>query len=164
MIAVLETQYDYAFAGGILTPENIVIDYTNTLGHVGEVVAYWNSSIVTIGDTYSRGKKRETRNGITIDGVFGNFVLYEIQRRGTDSAACTAATTALSTAQTNYDNAVTAANTAEDTYNDAFADLPEDDPIYLQERCGKRLTSCKIRFGENEPLPYGGFPASGLTK
>lgn len=27
-----------------------------------------------------------------------------------------------------------------------------------QDACGKRLTSCKKRFGENGPLPFGGFP------
>ncbi len=30
--------------------------------------------------------------------------------------------------------------------------------------CGKRLSSCKLRFGQNAPLPYGGFPAAGLTR
>jgi lambda family phage minor tail protein L len=30
--------------------------------------------------------------------------------------------------------------------------------------CGKRLTSCKLRFGQNNPLPYGGFPAAALTR
>lgn len=29
--------------------------------------------------------------------------------------------------------------------------------------CGKRLTSCKARFGSAAELPYGGFPAVGLT-
>lgn len=28
--------------------------------------------------------------------------------------------------------------------------------------CGKRLSSCKARFGENEELPFGGFPGAGL--
>lgn len=27
--------------------------------------------------------------------------------------------------------------------------------------CGKRLSSCKLRFGENAELPYGGFPGAG---
>lgn len=31
-----------------------------------------------------------------------------------------------------------------------------------QDVCGKRLTSCKARFGENSELPYGGFPGAGL--
>jgi len=29
--------------------------------------------------------------------------------------------------------------------------------------CGKRLTSCKLRFGSNNPLPFGGFPSAGLN-
>jgi lambda family phage minor tail protein L len=29
--------------------------------------------------------------------------------------------------------------------------------------CGKRLNSCKLRFGTTAILPYGGFPSSGLT-
>jgi lambda family phage minor tail protein L len=32
------------------------------------------------------------------------------------------------------------------------------------DRCGKRLTSCRIRFGQNASIPYGGFPAAGLLK
>lgn len=31
-----------------------------------------------------------------------------------------------------------------------------------QDKCGKRLSSCKLRFGEYGVLPYGGFPAAGL--
>jgi len=30
--------------------------------------------------------------------------------------------------------------------------------------CGKRLVSCKLRFGENNPLPFGGFPGTGLIR
>lgn len=30
-----------------------------------------------------------------------------------------------------------------------------------QDRCGKRVTSCKKRFGEGGALPYGGFPSAG---
>lgn len=33
-----------------------------------------------------------------------------------------------------------------------------------QDVCGKRLTSCEARFGANNELPYGGFPAAGLIK
>jgi lambda family phage minor tail protein L len=31
-----------------------------------------------------------------------------------------------------------------------------------QDSCGKRLSSCKLRFGETSILPYGGFPGAGL--
>lgn len=30
------------------------------------------------------------------------------------------------------------------------------------DQCGKRLASCKLRFGATAPLPFGGFPGSGL--
>jgi len=33
-----------------------------------------------------------------------------------------------------------------------------------QDVCGKRLSSCRARFGTYGSLPYGGFPAAGLLK
>lgn len=32
------------------------------------------------------------------------------------------------------------------------------------DRCGKRLASCKLRFGEHGELPFGGFPSAGLLR
>ena len=31
------------------------------------------------------------------------------------------------------------------------------------DRCGKRVGSCKLRFGENNPLPFGSFPSAGRS-
>ena len=31
-----------------------------------------------------------------------------------------------------------------------------------EDQCGKRLGSCRLRFGENNPLPFGSFPSAGL--
>lgn len=41
-----------------------------------------------------------------------------------------------------------------------------DQPVgsSAQDFCGKRLSSCKLRFGETAELPYGSFPAAGLMK
>lgn len=33
-----------------------------------------------------------------------------------------------------------------------------------QDRCGKRLSSCKLRFGATAELPFGSFPGAGLTQ
>ena len=33
-----------------------------------------------------------------------------------------------------------------------------------QDVCGKRLSSCKLRFGANGNLPYGSFPTAGRTQ
>lgn len=41
-------------------------------------------------------------------------------------------------------------------------DNPTSDPS--QDVCGGKVRSCKLRFGVNEPLPYGGFPAAGLLR
>jgi len=32
------------------------------------------------------------------------------------------------------------------------------------DKCGKRLSSCKLRFGTNAELPFGAFPGVGLMK
>lgn len=41
-----------------------------------------------------------------------------------------------------------------------------DQPVgtLAQDVCGKRLSSCKVRFGQNAELPFGGFPAAGLVR
>jgi len=41
-------------------------------------------------------------------------------------------------------------------------DSPTSDPA--QDRCGGRLSSCRLRFGQNGELPYGSFPAASLIK
>lgn len=41
-------------------------------------------------------------------------------------------------------------------------DNPVDDPAL--DVCAGLLRSCKRRFGENEELPYGGFPAAGRLR
>jgi len=33
-----------------------------------------------------------------------------------------------------------------------------------QDKCGKRLSSCKLRFGQLAELPFGSFPGAGLTQ
>ncbi|MDO4224232.1 MAG: phage minor tail protein L [Acinetobacter sp.] len=39
-------------------------------------------------------------------------------------------------------------------------DKPTNDPA--QDACIGRLKSCRVRFGQNKPLPFGGYPASSL--
>lgn len=41
-------------------------------------------------------------------------------------------------------------------------DTPTSDPAL--DRCGGRLTSCKLRFGEFGELPTAAFPAAGLIR
>jgi lambda family phage minor tail protein L len=39
------------------------------------------------------------------------------------------------------------------------SDTPTSD--ITQDKCGKRVSSCKLRFGQNNELPYGGFSGVG---
>lgn len=41
-------------------------------------------------------------------------------------------------------------------------DEPTDDPS--DDVCGGRITSCKLRFGEYEQLPFGGMPGANLLR
>jgi lambda family phage minor tail protein L len=41
-------------------------------------------------------------------------------------------------------------------------DVPTSD--INNDRCSKKLTGCKLRFGANAVLPFGGFPAAGLIR
>lgn len=43
-----------------------------------------------------------------------------------------------------------------------YDDTPTSDPAL--DNCSRRVSGCKIRFGANNPLPYGSFPASGLMR
>ena len=47
----------------------------------------------------------------------------------------------------------------------AVADINDNLVTTLAEDvCGKRIASCKLRFGTYTVLPYGGFPGAGLTR
>jgi lambda family phage minor tail protein L len=44
-------------------------------------------------------------------------------------------------------------------YTGANSYDPGNNPVTdAEDRCGKRLSSCRIRFGENAVLPFAGFP------
>lgn len=42
----------------------------------------------------------------------------------------------------------------------------DDSPTAIlgEDRCGGRVASCKLRFGANNPLNHGGFPAAGMIR
>jgi lambda family phage minor tail protein L len=50
------------------------------------------------------------------------------------------------------------------TGTDYFTSSDEATIEVSQDVCGKRLTSCKLRFGETSQLPFGGFPGAGLFR
>lgn len=120
----------------------------------GTVVAKVAGVSVSLGLQYRRG---------ALEQDAGPVDYYEIETWA-QGAGCAAATTAYNTAKTDRDTKATALATAETNLATALAALPDDDPLYSRDVCGKRLSSCKLRFGENEALPFGSFPAAGLIK
>ena len=120
--------------------------------------AVFNGLTVSIDKTYRQGRQRERLFS------FGGWVYYyEIERWGYDPAACAAAdvvlattTAALTTAQNNF-------NSAEAALSAARAALPANDPLRLEDVCGKRVSSCALHFPE-QSLPFGGFPGANVTR
>lgn len=48
--------------------------------------------------------------------------------------------------------------------NDYFTSSDAPTVEVSQDVCGKRISSCKARFGETEELPFGGFPGADLIQ
>ena len=120
------------------------------------ISAYWNNAPVSLGTTYVRGDYVGTEK-------IGNqtWNVYKIERYLRDEAAVVVA-------QANYDAAVIARDAAQDDVDQAIVDfdaalaaVPSDDPVFTQDRCGKRVTSCKLRFQSiyrDNSINFGGFP------
>jgi lambda family phage minor tail protein L len=140
---LLESRFTYPF------PVNYVIRLSS--GDAGPFIGYWDGVAVTIGLEYRQGPP----------GTFPN--LYEIERWGPDAAGCTTATNALASAEAALTTAQNNLSSAEAALSAAIAALPTDDPLRLEDICGKRVSSCTLRFPE-QSLPFGGFPGANLTR
>lgn len=78
-------------------------------------------------------------------------------------ALCASANAAYDTAEAAYNSAVASKTAAEAALNAATAALPAGSALFAQDICGKRLNSCKLRFGTTN-LPFGGFPGANLSR
>jgi lambda family phage minor tail protein L len=143
----------------------------NTTNYVQEILR--TGPLGTVIGTTTSGLWDGVSVSVTVDGVYrkgtyqnnfaNNVERFQIQRWAVD----------VTTPQTNYNNSVTALNTAQTnyntaltTYNSAVSALPTNSPLYSLDVCGKRLSSCKMRFADffqTGELPFGGFPGAGLT-
>lgn len=122
--------------------------------------AFWNSLLVTLGDTYRQGTLVTSSNG-------GN---YRITRWTFNS-------TAVTNAQNAYNSALSAYNTASTNYNNALSTRAATftawqaanftaDVAASNDACGKKLSDCELRFNLNnitatEELPFGSYPGIG---
>lgn len=115
---------------------------------------FWDGALVSLGSEYTAGNYE---GPLPIQSWF-QISTYQITKHSRDE-------TALAAAQTDYNNALTARTAAQADveakrilFSEALAAVPTDDQIFKDDRCGKRLTSCQLRFGQAGPLPFGGFP------
>lgn len=95
--------------------------------------------------------------------IVGGKRQYELETWGLSPAACATATADYNAAEAALSAAQAAYDTAVNNYNAAVAALPEDDPVWQLDVCGKRTSSCKLRF-PRQALPFGGFPGASLQK
>lgn len=80
------------------------------------------------------------------------------------TAQCSSLTTQYNNALTAYNTALSQFNTAQAALNAAYAALPADNEMKQRDKCGKRLQSCRLRFGLTGALPFGAFPGANLTR
>ncbi len=50
------------------------------------------------------------------------------------------------------------------TGSDYWNDEDQTVSTLAEDKCGKRIESCKLRFGASAELPFGSFPNAGLTR
>ena len=65
-------------------------------------------------------------------------------------------------------------NATTSSFDYSKATCPYTAPVYFDElgnscvaaldKCGRRVSDCKIRFGSSAPLPFGGFPGVGRVR
>jgi len=136
---------------------NILIARNGTIrsaAQTSNVEPGYRPNIAAVGDVvFARGQRREDNISPVVD-----LQLWEIS-----SSQCDAATQRLGAAEVELEKAETAQAAAQAAFNDALAALPANDALYSADRCGKRLTSCRLRFGTST-LPFGGFPGANLFR
>lgn len=116
------------------------------------IVSGQTISLVTSGVGYYRGPRRKE----SIKGIFG---IDAIDFSGTTCADSQAAVSGLTVDLAVANSGLTSAQTA---YDAALAALPSGSTVFNQDVCGKRLNSCRLRFGAD--LPYGAFPGANLSR
>jgi lambda family phage minor tail protein L len=127
--------------------------------------AKWDNNNVSLGEIYRQGAERPSPFYGT--GYYFKSIRYwKIERWAYDNSAVVAA-------QSAYNSALSTYTTAKNNYDttlaarDAAFTAWQTSPPYANDlggsgdECGKRLNSCKIRFGNLAELPFGSYPGVG---
>jgi lambda family phage minor tail protein L len=116
------------------------------------VVSGQTVALVSSGVGYQRGPQRNA----SLKG------LYAIGLIDTTGTSCADAQAAVAAGEATLNSANSQLQSAQATYDAALAALPSGSTIFNQDVCGKRLNSCRLRFGTQ--LPYGAFPGANLSR
>lgn len=127
---------------------------------------YDGEPVIIVNGKIQEPRASSSQPGLDIGsyGSEGYAPMRSIAKLDYDTSQCQSLTDKLENAQDKYDEALEAYNTAKDALDAAYAALPNDDSVMTNDQCGKRLQSCKLRFGINGSLPFGGFPAANLVR
>ena len=109
--------------------------------------------LVTSGPGYYVGSQRKSR-------LTGIFAVGRIDKDGT---VCESSIELVAAAEEALTEANGQLEAAESSLAAATAALPNNSALFQQDICGKRLNSCKLRFGARE-LPFGAFPGANLSR
>lgn len=149
----------------IETRYNISTDYVRRLPGLAPDLpffAVWDGAPVSLGSEFIRGS---FQGNFLPAGSAVAWDYYAIQRVTYDTEAIEEAEEVVEIATGNVSSSELALESAKSAYESALANLPENDPVRGLDKCGKRLSSCKLRFsimeGTVPPLPFGGFPGVG---
>ena len=120
------------------------------------IFAVYDGSPVTLSTTgeYGLGAKQGSDDDDQIDPV--RFV------QKIEAGSCADREQELNTLNGEVTQAENAMNAAKTALDQAAAALPAGSSIYGQDVCGKKLSSCKLRFSGD--LPFGGFPGANLSR
>lgn len=116
------------------------------------IVSGQTVSLVTSGVGYYRGPQRK-------EFIKGIHSIEAIDFSGT---VCADSQTVVSGLTADLATANSQLQSAQSAYNAALAALPSGSTVSAQDVCGKRLNSCRLRFGFD--LPFGAFPGANLSR
>ncbi len=138
--------------GAKLTRRRTLVKYLDALNFAGGINATADPAQEFANEVWFVNRKVEQRPGLYVD--FELAAPFDLSGKQLPGRQCIANTCPWRYRGAECGYAGGAVATANDTPTAVLAD----------DVCGKRLTSCKLRFGAFAQLPYGGYPGAGLVR
>ena len=128
----------------------------------GTLYGVWNGSLVPVITASDYAGTPAYIVGSIRNGAGFQTMAY-VDQLDYSNSGCTQATNEANAAAARLVTATNNLNAAFAAYEAARDALPPNSSLYTSDQCGKRLTSCKLRFPGGQ-LPFGGFPGANLVR